>query len=191
MIAMEERKRHLFLTGEIQVGKSTILRHLLEKMDLSPEQVGGFQSEVIILPDGRNSVHLFSPAGQDELNEENCIMIRQPWLPEKSKEKRGFPEIFPDVFEKRGVELLQVNESHRLILMDELGFAEREAPHFRGKVLETLDGSVPVLGVLKKKPYDFLDQVAGHPDVIVITVTEENRNDITDLITFTWNLRKH
>lgn len=186
---MDKKKRHLFLTGEIQVGKSTILRRFLEAADLPLEQLGGFQSEVRILPDQRSSVHLVSPGGQDELCDTNCIMTRQPHLQKKTEGKRGFPEIYPEVFEQRGVELLQITEAHRLILMDELGFAERQAPAFRKQVLEVLDGDIPVLGVLKKWSYEFLDQVALHPAVTVIRVTEENRDQITSLMTFAWSLR--
>lgn len=185
---MEERKRHLFLTGEIQVGKSTILRRFLASASLPPEQVGGFLSRVQILPDGSSRVHLVSPAGLDDLNEENCIMTRQPKRQENPREKRGFPEIYPDVFERRGVELLQTAEDHRLILMDELGFAERKSPAFRKRVLEVLDGEVPVLGVLKKWSYEFLDRVAEHPAVTVVVVTEENRNQIAEMMTFAWSL---
>ena len=185
---MKERKRHLFLTGEVQVGKSTILRRFLNAANLPPEQLGGFQSAVRLLPDQRTSVHLVSPGGQDELSSANCIMTRQPNLQKKTEGKRGFPEIFPDVFEKRGVELLQTRDTHRLILMDELGFAEREAQAFRKRVLDVLDGDIPVLGVLKEWPYEFLEQVAQHPAVTVIRVTEDNRDQIAVLMTFAWSL---
>lgn len=79
---MKERKRHLFLTGEVQVGKSTILRRILETASLPPEQ----------------------------------------------------------------------------------------------------------LGVLKKWSYEFLEQVAVHPAVTVVTVTEENLEQIAALMTFACSL---
>lgn len=184
----ETQQRHLFLTGEVQVGKSTILRRFLDAANLPPEQLGGFQSAVRLLPDQRSRVYLVSPGGQDELSDANCIMTRQPNLQKKTQGKRVFPEIYPEIFEKRGMELLQIKDIHRLILMDELGFAEREAPAFRKRVLEVLDGDIPVLGVLKQWPYEFLEQVAQHPAVTVIRVTEDNRDRIAALMTFAWSL---
>ena len=182
----EEQKRHIFLTGEKQVGKSTIIRRFLEVTGLLPEKLGGFRSENRPESDDRLSVYLVSPAGTEELNRENRIMIRSPGI----REQRYHPEIFPEVFENKGVELLRSDGSESLILMDELGFAEEEAPSFQKAVLETLDGPVPVLGVLRQGPGEFLNQVASHPLVSVIRVTEENREEITALMRFFWNLRK-
>ena len=179
---MNKDKLHLFLTGEKQVGKSTIIRRFLNASFLTPQSLGGYVTGVLTQPDGSSSVHLITPGGSDPLNETNCIMTRVQAI----IEKRGTPEIYPDIFETRGVELLQSTEGKQLILMDELGFAERTALKFRQKVLETLDGDIPVLGVLKKKPYDFLDQVAQHPKVMVVNVTEENREVIAALMMFGW-----
>ena len=183
---MNENKLHLFLTGERQVGKSTIIRRFLNRFPLTPQELGGFVSGIQILEDGGSSVHLITPGGSDSLDETNCIMTRDL----DAFEKRKFPEIYPQVFDSRGVELLQNTEGKRLILMDELGFAERNALQFRQTVLETLDGEIPVLGVLKKKPNEFLDQVAQHPKVTVISVTEENREEIADLMMFGWKILK-
>ena len=45
-----------------------------------------------------------------------------------------------------------------------------------GLVLAALDGDMPVLGVLQKADTAFLQAVAAHPRVRVVTVTEENRD---------------
>ena len=180
----EEKTRHLFLTGKIRVGKSTIIRRFLEMTGLQPEETGGFRTEIRIENDGSSSVYLVSPAGAEDLDRQNRIMVRPPGI----RERGGYPEIFPEVFDARGVDLLRTEGKERLILMDELGFAEQGAIRFRNKVLETLDGPVPVLGVLKQWPGDFLNQVAAHPRVSVIRVTEENREEITALMAYVWNL---
>ena len=44
------------------------------------------------------------------------------------------------------------------------------------KVLRALEGDVPVVGVLQQAESAFLRQVASHPNVRVVTVTEENRD---------------
>ena len=60
--------------------------------------------------------------------------------------------------------------------MDELGPKERNADAFREGVLRALDGDTPVYGVLQQAESPFLEAVRSHPEVEVITVTEENRD---------------
>lgn len=182
----EEQYKHLFLTGNIRVGKSTIIRRFLEMTGLRPEELGGFRTEICMEKDGSSSVHLVSPAGSEDLDRENRIMIRPPRI----RELGGYPEVFPEVFDARGVELLRTEGSEKLVLMDELGFAEQGASRFRNRVLEILDGPVPVLGVLKQWPGDFLNRVSAHPRVSVVRVTEENREEIIALMAYVWNLRR-
>ena len=52
------------------------------------------------------------------------------------------------------------------------GLLERPSVH----LLRALDGDVPVVGVLQQAESAFLRQAAAHPNVRVITVTEENRD---------------
>ena len=89
----EIRKRHIFLTGEKQVGKSTIIRRFLEAAGLQPEELGGFQSAIRPENDGTAGIYLVSPKGSEELNPENRILIRPPI----SDGPRRFPEVFPEV----------------------------------------------------------------------------------------------
>jgi nucleoside-triphosphatase THEP1 len=62
--------------------------------------------------------------------------------------------------------------------MDEIGFAENEALNFHAAVMETLSGNVPVLGVLRGRPTVLGDKVRQRENVRIITVTEENRDEI-------------
>ena len=61
-------------------------------------------------------------------------------------------------------------------VLDELGPHEEQAAAFRQAVLRALEGDVPVVGVLQQAESAFLRQVASHPNVRVVTVTEENRD---------------
>ena len=61
--------------------------------------------------------------------------------------------------------------------MDELGPHEAKAVRFRQMILKVLDGPVPVLGVLQEAPSPFLQEIAQRPDVTVLRITEENRNE--------------
>lgn len=43
-------------------------------------------------------------------------------------------------------------------------------------MFRALDGDIPILGVLQQAESEFLHRIARHPQVTVLTVTEENRD---------------
>ena len=65
-----------------------------------------------------------------------------------------------------------------LIIMDEIGPHEYEASAFRASILRCLDGNIPVLSVLQQVESALFHEIAAHPDITVIQVTEGNRNQL-------------
>lgn len=55
---------------------------------------------------------------------------------------------------------------------------------FQQTVFETLDGATPVLGVIRNKKTAFLDAVRARDDIILLTVTKENRDFIPEKIVY-------
>ena len=84
----------------------------------------------------------------------------------------------PARFDDLGCAALADTAGCRLLVMDELGPHEEAALRFQAAVFRTLDGSTPILGVLQQAQSQFLDRIARHPRVTVLTVTEENRNTL-------------
>lgn len=71
---------HVFLTGPVQIGKSTLLRASLDA--LQPQKLGGFRT-VSAQPqaDGSRPVYLHPACSPDELHESaNRVGIRRPGL---------------------------------------------------------------------------------------------------------------
>ena len=167
MGAEMEGKKHLFLTGRKQVGKSTILRKLLENYEGVP---AGFRTLRIPNEEGC-SVHMFAP-GETEFTDANRVFYRHKGV------------LYLDIadFDRIGCNLLAKSKGVPLILMDELGPTEVNAQKFRRAVWETLNEAVHVYGVLQMAESDFLDQVASRDDVLVINVTEENRDELPSLL---------
>ena len=66
-------------------------------------------------------------------------------------------------------------EGPGLLLMDELGFLERDARRFQEAVLAALRGDQPVLAAVKNRNDPFLQAVRGAPGVRVLYITRENR----------------
>ena len=164
---------HIFLTGEIQVGKSTIIRKWLEA---HPElKTGGFRT--VAGPknsDGSDSVHIIPAVGETPLTAENCVLQRGAWAP-----NRKF-SVSLEVFDTIGVSLLERTEDCDLILMDEVGVQEDGAQKFSQAVLNCLDGDIPILGVVRDKPGMLTNAVRGHEKTELIVVTVENRQKVLE-----------
>ena len=74
-----------------------------------------------------------------------------------------------------------------LLVMDELGPHEAEAALFRQAVLKLLDGDIPILGVLQAPAERFWPEITHHPNVRMLEVTENDRDQkeiIDDIISF-------
>lgn len=164
---------HLLICGDVGVGKSTLIGRLLKH---STRPLCGFATKRISVPgaDGLCPVYLHPAAqavSERTYGRDNLI----------GKCDRRHSLRFPQVFDTLGVELLRAPEDG-LILMDELGFLESDAPRFCGAVLRALDGSVPVLAAVKSRDTEFLRAVKAHPNAELISITEQNRDGLYALL---------
>ena len=159
-------RRHLFLTGDKQVGKSTLLRRLIAEKALD---CAGFETRPFYLGDERRGFTLHGRVDMPPY-ENDCICCA------RVEAKRSVP-VLP-VFDENGTRMLQLSRqsSSPYILMDELGKLERQASAFIGEVYACLDSNKRVLGVLQKCGSEHVEAIAKREDVTVITVTPENRD---------------
>lgn len=166
---------HVFLTGEIQSGKSTIINRIIEK---EPYQVMGFCTR----KDKNGDVYMYA-AGTD-FEKARC-----------EENKVGSPVSgvmmgFADRFNELGKKYLTMLDpapgvtGNPLIIMDEIGRLEKDADGFRDAVIRILDGEIPVLGVLRQGFPGWCGMVADRNDVRIIEVTGENRALLPELIPY-------
>ena len=156
--------KNLFLTGEIGMGKSTLLKKLIEKINTS---IGGYVTERVI----DNNALKYNLISLYDGNEEYTIS-KMPL-----NKNSNVPEIFLSSFNDGVFNILEKSFYERnVIIMDELGFMESKAYRFQNIVFRLLDSSKTVIGVLKKRDCAFLNNIRNRKDVIIIEVTEENRN---------------
>ncbi|HJJ32910.1 MAG TPA: hypothetical protein O0X19_00810 [Methanocorpusculum sp.] len=161
-------KKHIFLTGERQIGKSTAVSKALQMLNVTP---GGFRTAgANVKEDGSSDVMLYPAEMRPEDGQKAAHR-----MPDKR-------EAYPEIFDTYGASLLK--RPAKLILMDELGFLESDAKTFQQTVFETLDGATPVLGVIRNKKNAFLDAVRARDDIILLTVTKENRDFIPEKIVY-------
>ena len=155
---------HVFLTGAKRVGKSTVLRKVLSGY---PGNIGGFFTVRTdgVFP-GKFTVHL-CPAGENAAPDtDNLLFVCRE--ADRSAAER---------FDRLGCKALGDRAGCSLLVMDEIGPTEAEAARFRRAVLDCLDGDTPVLGVLQAPADRFWPEVVSHPSVLVLEITEENRDD--------------
>lgn len=165
-----ETIRHIFLTGEKQVGKSTLWRKVLGRSGIHP---GGFQTLEYLVNGNFRGYRLHSlgrtPADLGNDVPASVFLRRKLHIPVTAS------------FDIFGSALLKLAlEDGGFILMDELGIFERDASAFRQSVVECLNGDCHVLGVLQKADDPFLEDILKRPDVLVFTVTTENRDALAE-----------
>ena len=165
-------RRHLFLTGDKQVGKSTLLRRLIEALHLD---CSGFETQAFFLNCERRGFTLHGRVDMPPYRND-CICCA------RIEEKRAVP-VLP-VFEENGVLILKrsLASPAPFLLMDELGRLEREASGFIAQVEACLDADKRVLGVLQKCNSAHVARLAQREDVTVLTVTPENRDELFEML---------
>lgn len=150
------------------MGKSTVINKALAQLPLT---VGGFRSG-FDHQRGQSSRWLYMwDASQSPVQDEAHRIVRF------SDDK---PQVFTDRIDAIGAAALRrARETDaQLILMDECGRFEGKAEVFKQEIFAALDGNTPVLGVVRQGYGGWLDEIRSHPNVTVLTVTEENRDTL-------------
>ena len=155
-----------FLTGVIQVGKTTIIRSFLKQSGLSAD---GFLTHWDSSYVGGRALYL-SPYAP------NIHKVVRYCLAQCHGERFVKEENIEVIFDVHGTGILSSAGKLDIIIMDELGFLESKAYAFQDAVLGHIAGAVPILGVIKPKRTRFLGEIRTRPEVRVCEVTEENRN---------------
>ena len=143
---------HLFLTGPVGIGKSTLLRRLL-----GPElaQAGGFVTEAVYGSYGELTGYALSPAA--------AVGGVSGFVPERFLDCSSFPpHTDNEVYRTTGVRLLQEAEYYPYALLDEFGGFELQIPQFRTALYELLRSDLPLVGAVKtEEEADAMRQALG------------------------------
>ncbi len=163
---------HIFLTGEIQVGKSTVINKTLNLLNLN---YGGFRTYFGENRYSANKILYMNAAAEPKAFDEKNIIARF--------QEDGAPIADVLKFNSYGSELIRdAKKNSDLILMDECGSLEFKAIEFQREVIDALNGYKPVFGVVKLSSNGWTDSIRNHPDVKLITVTKENRDYLPDIL---------
>ena len=162
----------IFLTGEIQIGKTTIIQKAIELLMVD---YGGFKTYFGPDRDLANRLLYMNSITEANIYSAEYGIVR---FSDDSK-----PQVIDNRFDTFGAELIKnAIENKELIIMDECGRLERDSLEFQKGVLKALESDIPILGVIKLDSSGWVDQIRKHPSVKLITVTSENRNDLPKVL---------
>jgi nucleoside-triphosphatase len=166
---------HVFLTGDKQIGKTTVITSFLEKTGLAAD---GFMTYWEPTRPGERRLHL-APFAFEKFSTERRLIAT-----DFGHGLSPVSEVI-EVFDTYGKSLLDSSGSCDCIVMDELGFIEANAKHFLASVVARIDGEIPIIGVLKKCDAQFIGAICAHKNVMLKDVTAENREE-----TLNWLLKR-
>lgn len=172
-------KKNILLAGRPRVGKSTLLFHTIEKLrQIDISDIGGFYTlEVssggkrigfdINTLDGR--IGCLARIGLDS----PCHLVKY------GIDMKQFESIALSALE-------DAIKNKSVIVVDEIGYMELKSMWFRELIEKALNSPKPVIATIMRNRFDFTDKIKAREDVMLITVTAENRdrliNDIVELV---------
>ena len=161
---------HILLTGEIQVGKTTIIRNFISQAGLSADGLMTYWNK----EKGKDRSLYMAP-----YSIEYCLAERHLIMHGEDCRLLSL-ETMSQIFDGFGTEILSKSGRCDVIVMDELGKFESKALAFQKAVTQHINGDIPILGVIQPVRTEFLDKIRLHHKVEVREVTVKNRGEILE-----------
>ncbi|MBE6032057.1 MAG: hypothetical protein E7224_02530 [Clostridiales bacterium] len=159
---------HTLIVGPRHVGKSTLIRRVLEEIG---RPVFGFETkkeDSLATEEKGSPVYIYDAGKERVQTAENLV----------GHCKNKCFGTMKETFDRYAPKLMgPVPEGH-IVLLDEIGFMESESEAFCGAVMHLLDGDAPVIAAVKDKDFPFLEAVRSHPNCKCFYIDEENRNEL-------------
>lgn len=166
---MRRRAKNIFLTGRPGVGKTTVIRRVLERLPLVS---GGFFTVEIREGGERVGFRIVTIDGAE------AILAHKDF---KTAYRVGKYGVSVEVFDRVGVRAVEeALKKPGVIVMDELGRMELYSELFCRTVIRALDAEQKVFGTIQARRNPFLDGVRNRPDTLVVTVNAGNREELPE-----------
>ena len=164
---MRLRHSKTLITGKTGVGKTTLIRKIVERIQTVP--MAGFYTSEIRSRRHRSGFELRG------LNKERRILAHVGF---ESRHRVGKYGVDTPGFEVFLEKLDLFNTNVQLIVIDEIGKMELFSKRFRTLVIETLGANKSMLATIALKGEGFIQEIKQRPDVHLLTVTRSNRDHI-------------
>src|SRR6266571_3269214 len=160
-------RKKVLLTGRPGCGKTTLIKRVVNKLALP---AGGFYTEEIRGGGQRVGFKIITLEGKE------AIFAHVDF---KTRERVGKYGLNLSALEAVGVKAIRESgRAQQLVVTDEIGPMELRSAIFRDAVSEALDSNVPILATITARSLPFADAIKKRPDVIVIEVRQDNREQL-------------
>ena len=167
---------NFFLTGNIGIGKTTIINKILVELLPYKIKTDGFRTEAIIENDVVAGYCFY------RFNEPRQVFAHIEF---ESQQQFSHYKVTPTFFDEIGANSVKnAFKSGDLIVMDEIGAMERKSYKFQNAILDCLNSKKIVLGTFQKRAKWFYDLINIRKDSEIIEVTVNNRDNIHNKLLF-------
>jgi nucleoside-triphosphatase len=165
-------KKHIFITGKPGIGKSTIIRKVLQS---SQWAIGGFVTEEIREAGARvgftiEDIETGAKKVMAHVRLQSRFRVGRYGVDAAAVESVGVPAVARALRESA------------LVVVDEIGKMELYSEEFSRWVGRLVEADKPVLAVIQERRKDLLALLAAREDSEVITLTEQNRDGLPGII---------
>jgi nucleoside-triphosphatase len=164
-----ERGVRLFLTGNPGVGKTALIRAVVER--LKGITCAGFYTEEMRQTGQRTGFKIVTLDGRDGILA--SLGRQRPTI--------GKYSVHVAEFEKLVLRYLDpATTSADLYVIDEIGNMELLSHQFRIRIIELLAQPTNLLATITKRGNGFIDQTKRRSDIEIIEVTRKNRDELPE-----------
>ncbi len=163
------QEKNILLTSRPGMGKTTVLIKLSQ---LLKNEAAGFYTREIRQHNRRQGFEIVSLKGKSKV----LAHVDFP----SSRYRVSKYGVKPENLEEFLAEIKEVldNKESKCLLIDEIGKMELFNEKFKERVEEAVDSRLPVIATIMSKKDPFCDALKKRPDVKVIEVTGDNRDDL-------------
>ena len=159
---------HALIVGPRGVGKSTLIRRILQELN---RPVFGYETKKeILLEDPLRGcpIYIYDAGKPHCQTAENFIGYHAD---------RDLDAITA-AFDRYAPRLMEKVPEDAVIELDEIGFLEAKSENFCQALLQLLDGDRPVIAAVKDRETDFLNRIREHRNARCFTITQANRDEL-------------
>ncbi|WP_176524639.1 nucleoside-triphosphatase [Bacillus sp. AFS018417] len=167
---------HFFLTGKPRVGKTTVLKKIINALGI--ENFGGFYTEEIVENSNRTGFKIISLDGEESVIAD---------INSKSDIRVGRYGVNVSEFESIAIQSIQ-NNAKKIIVIDEIGPMQIASPKFLSTINQFMQGPQTVLGTIYYDSHPKIDEIKANSEMKIYELTQKNYNDV--LTKMIYELRK-
>ena len=165
--------KSLLLTGYPGIGKTTIIKHVVAALG---DRAGGFYTEEILGPGGRQGFMLFTLSGKQAIVAHKDL--RDPQFP-----RVGRYGVDVGVLDRVGVRAMRrAMGEHRIIVVDEIAALTLYSRAFQDTLMEALMGRYHVVGTISDRSHPEADVFRVLAQVEVREIDRRNRDGMPERI---------